>query len=419
MKNVDKNGKIMDRVRLSGSMRRGSFGLLLGLFFLLSAANSFAQSSNRWLFVFNTSAAMRDRTNGMQAVAQDLLTTAMHGTLRPGDTIGIWTYNSELHADEAPLQNWSPNTAPGIAYNTVLFLRQHRYEKSAAFGDVMANMLRVIKMSDVITVVLVSDGSDAVKGTPFDDRIAAFYKTNYGPQKKAHMPIVTVFRGEKGILTTNTLALGQWPAEIPTVPPPVMKSVARQPAPVAPAPAKPVPSLVIIGKKAETTFNVPTDLPDHSGEPPEQFPVAPPPVETTPPVNKTETPAVAAPEPAAALKVEEKPKPAAPVAAATAPATTSTPAPAAVEPARPVQPAESPLATTSDSKEPSAAKTTAPPVEAVAPAPQKEPFSARNIGIVSVVFTLLVSTLLILSARNARRAARASLITRSLDRERE
>src|SRR3569833_2766275 len=133
MKNVDKNGKIMDRVRLSGSMRRGSFGLLLGLFFLLSAAHSFAQSSNRWLFVFNTSAAMRDRANGMQAVAQDLLTTAMHGTLRPGDTIGIRTYTSELHADEAPLQNWFPNTAPGIAYNTVLFLRKHRYKKSTVF----------------------------------------------------------------------------------------------------------------------------------------------------------------------------------------------------------------------------------------------------------------------------------------------
>lgn len=408
MKILDKNDKIMDRARSGGAIRHLWIVICLGLFCLLNAANCFAQSSNRWLFVFNTSAAMRDRAPGVQAVTQDLLTTAMHGTIRAGDTIGIWTYDAALKADEAPLQLWSPKAAPNIADNTLDFLRHHSYDKTAAFGDVMANMLRVIKMSDVITVVLISDGSDPIKGTPFDDRIAAFYKANYSPQKKGRMPIVTVFRGEKGVLTTNTLALAPWPVDIPSVPPPpVITAAAQKPARVETvAPAKPVPSLVIIGKKAETTFNVPTDLPDHSGEPPAQPVATPPPIETAPVIAKVETPATPAPEPVMA-----------PVVAA-APANVPTPTPVAVETPKPVQSAEPQVTPAPESKEPVVAKTPAPPMEASAVSPSRELFSARNIAIVSVVFTLLVCTLLILNARNARRAARSSLITRSLDRER-
>ncbi len=422
MRKMDKNDTIMDRVRLSAVVRHLSLVTLLGLFCLLPAANSFAQSSNRWLFVFNTSAAMRDRTNGMQAVTQDLLNTAMHGNLRAGDTIGIWTYNSELHADEAPLQTWSSNMEPAIAYNTLLFLQQHSFAKSAKFDNVLANMLRVIKISDTITIILFSDGAENIKGTPFDAQLTAFYKANYQSQKKAHLPVVTVLRGEKGVLTTNTLGLALAAADIPQVPPPApVKAMAQKPAPVASPPPKPVPSLVIIGKKAETTFNVPTDLPDHSGEPSVQPPTAPPPTEAAPVVAKTETPAPPAPEPAPAPKVESKPvvattTPSAPVVA------TPSPAPSvAEEPVKTVLAREIsvPHAPATNAPGETVAPATSAPTQIATVTPEKNLFSGRNIGIVSVVFTLLVCTLLILSARNARRAARASLITRSLDRERE
>jgi hypothetical protein len=409
MKNVDSRGTIMDSARVAGAIRPWSFVILFGLVLLISATSTFAQSSsNRWLLVYNTSASMRDRVRGMEAVTQDLLTTAMHGTIRGGDTIGIWTYSTQLHAEEAPLQTWHPETAGDIAQHTLDFLSRHAYQKTAAFNDVLTNMLRVIKSSEVITVILISDGSDAIQGTPFDARVAAFYKANYQEQKKARMPFVTVFRGEKGIITTNTLGLAPWPVEIPVVPVPAPMG-AKAPAPTpAVAPAKPVPSLIVIGKKAETTYNVPADLPDHSGQ---LATAAPAPV-----VPKTETPA---PAPA----VEEKSKPAAaPVISAptmTPPAvaaTTSAPA-AAVEPPKTVQPVEPQVVAIPESNEPPAKVAAAPGAETATVVPERNLFTARNIAIVSVTFTLLVCALLFLSARNARRATRASLITRSLDRD--
>jgi hypothetical protein len=403
MKNVEcRNEGVSRNGGWFRAIRHSLFVLFLGIVCLGFPAKTFAQSSNRWLLVFNTSASMRDRTQAVEAVAVDLLTTAMHGTIRPGDTIGIWTFNTELHADEAPLQTWYPNTAPAIAQNTLAFLHQHPYEKTAVFGDVLTNMLRVIKMSDVITVILISDGTDPIKGTPFDAQISAFYKTNYQAQKKAHMPFVTVFRGDKGNVTSNTMALGQWPANIPDVPPPpVVKAIVQKPVPVAPP--KPVPSLVIIGSKAETTFNPPTDLPEHVDQPTRPAAVEQKPVET-----KAE---VSAPKPEPAPKVEEKPTPVVvPVAAA----------PVASEPAKPVQPA-APVATTAPAtnQTPATVAQSVAPVQTAAVVPERNLLSVRNIAIGSVAFTIFVCVLLLLIARNARNASRASLITRSLDRERK
>jgi hypothetical protein len=112
--------------------------------------------------------------------------------------------------------------------------------------------------------------------------------------------------------------------------------------------------------------------------------------------------------------VEEKPVQA-PVVA-----TTPTPPPVTGEQPKSAEPVEPQAKTPADWNQAPAAKTTVPAqaVETAVAVPPKDLFSVRNIAIVSVTFTLLVCALLLLSVRNARRATRASLITRSLDRER-
>jgi hypothetical protein len=328
---------------------------------------------------------MRDRIKGVEGLTQDLLMTAMHGNLRTGDTIGIWTYDSVLRADEAPLLTWNQEAAELITQHALEFLSHHSYEKDAAFGDVLTNMLRIVKSSDVITVVLVSDGSDPVQGTPFDTQINAFYKKNYRAQRKAHMPVVTVFRGLHGNLTTNTVSLAPWPADIPAVPPPQIAKVIPKP-PEAPKPPPPVvPSLIIIGKKAET--------------------------EPTPPPAKPAEPAVepkaAAPESTNAVKgvAEEKPAP------SVAPK---------VETPKPSSPPEAQATNTSAVGE-TRMNTNPPPatsgVETAATVPSDSLFSARNLAIVSLAFAVIVCGLLIFTARRARSRSQSSLITRSLDRE--
>jgi hypothetical protein len=370
---------------LARAIRHSAFVILLSVACLLFPTKTFAQSSNRWLFVFNTSSAMRDRVDGTERVIQDLLTTAIHGNLRSGDTIGIWTYDSALRADEAPLLTWDPASARPILQHMQMFLSQHHYEKTAAFGNVLTNMLRVINDSDVVTVILISDGNDPISGTPFDAKLTAFYKENYRAQKKAHMPVVTVFRGEHGKLTANTMSLAPWPADIPAVPPPAIAKVAPKP-PEAPKPPPPpvVPPLIIVGKKIET---------------PAQY-TATVAAEEKAAEIKAETPPPA-PEPVVAPKVEENPaSPVTPVV--------ETPKPT-VETQVTNTPAVNAAADSTNqiaSSQPERYSATASTL-----------FSGRNLGIASAAFAVIVCGLLILTARRARSQSQASLITRSLDQE--
>jgi hypothetical protein len=243
-----------------------------------------------------------------------------------------------------------------------------------------------------------------MQGTPFDAQLNTFYKTNYRAQSKAHMPVITVFRGEHGHLTSKTVNLAPWPVDIPTVPVPIVAKAAAPNAAPVPKPAPVVPSLVMIGKKSELVEHPPVDDPAEpaASVPPEPKPVTP----------KAEAPSPA-PEPAPAPKViaEEKTKPAEP------------PPVAASEPAPPVTPPTETLPANVLATNPPAANpvepVVQPAVETAVTVPPHEVLSGRNITIVSVAFAVLVCGLLLLTARNARSSSRASLITRSLDRERK
>src|ERR1043166_2884743 len=108
------NADHTNNVRLHRASK-GSCFLLSVFCFLLFAFGASAQSSNRWLLVVDTSMSMRDRVKGIGEVVGDLLTTGMHGQMRRGDTLGIWTFNDKLHAGEAPLQIWAPENRQLIA----------------------------------------------------------------------------------------------------------------------------------------------------------------------------------------------------------------------------------------------------------------------------------------------------------------
>lgn len=391
---------------------------LVALVSLLLPTLAFAGSPNRWLLIFDTSSSMRNRSKAMEDTMQDLLTTGMHGQIHHGDTIGIWTFNDRLHAGEAPLQIWSPDKAQMIARHTLEYLDALRYGKSANLEEVLTNMYVVVDSSDFITVILFSDGDQLIKGTPFDDEINKQYKDNYRQERKAEMPIVTVFQAKAGNFTTNTVNFGPWPIEIPAVPrPPAPKPVEPQAAP-KPPPPQIGPPIIFDGRKTQSAAPDNTTLP----------------VATN--VAGIATPAVTQPTVTAAA---ETPAATQPTTAQTAPAAdTATPQPATPAPAATPPPAETahnqpeakPAATVApavanESQPPppaasgdiaSRSAVTSPPAETATSVPPPNLLSARNLAIASVAFAAIVCGFLLMAARNARKT-HSSLITRSLDRE--
>ncbi len=224
--------------------------IALTLFLISSAAPLPGQSpakpkqESRFLFVLNTSSGMSRRSENMYNVAGNLVASGFKGEMKNGDTLGVWTYNETLHTGQFPLKKWSIQTRQDTAAALVEFIKQQKFEKRPRFTNVMESLSALTKISDRLTVLILTDGEETISGTPFDNEINASFKLNEADQRKARMPFVVVIRSEKGKFIGHTVNVAPWPVEFPRFTP--------EPEPVVVAPPKPateqqiiVPSLII------------------------------------------------------------------------------------------------------------------------------------------------------------------------------
>lgn len=359
-----------------------------------------ASPSNRYLLIVDTSKSMETRERGMLKVVQELLASGMGGQMKAGDTLGVWTYNTDLYAGRFPLQRWSPETQTAISASLVKFLKGEKFENEAALGRVLTAMGEVVKDSRLITVILVSAGGGIMQGTPFDDRINEFFQRWQDKQKSAKMPYVIVLRARTGEFVDYTLNLPPWPVQMPYLP--TETQVAAAPA-LNTAPATPpqdlipaTPPLTVSRKETkrldapkveEATLSKPAPTAP-AGEPGMQRDPAPPPTKADPVESpKAETPTVKVETPAAApaattnaplaVKVDvPKPEPPAKETAKAEPAPAPPPTPAPEPPPAQV-PSAVPPATIPSAEAPKAETAKAPAekpaAEAAVPAPAPAP----------------------------------------------
>jgi len=218
-------------------------------------------SSNRWLIVVDTSLSMDSCQQATLDSVQAMLLSGMNGQLRPGDTIGIWTFNETLTKGRFPLQLWHPEVTQTIASRAAQFLKTQKNEKSTRFECLVPDINRLVTNSDILTVILLTDGDTRINGTPFDATVNATFKKDFHTQKKAHAPFIVAFRSEGGKMTGITLTPAPWLATFPSLPPAPAPVVAQEePAPAVapmpePAPAA-VPSIIMSGNKSESTNDV-------------------------------------------------------------------------------------------------------------------------------------------------------------------
>ncbi|MBE0543450.1 MAG: VWA domain-containing protein [Verrucomicrobia bacterium] len=446
----------------------------------LFAAARIAEPPGRYLLIVDTSFSMRRSAENMQNVVGNLVASGMNAELRPGDTIGLWTFNDELHAGNFPLQRWTPQTRQRVATGVVEFLQRQPYERKTQYDKVLGPMGRVIKDSDKITVVLITDGEEKFSGTPFDEQINAAYKLNISEQRRRRLPFVTVLRAQAGQFIGWKVNTPPWPVEFPEFPAKPVAVAPDSPPPVADV--KPVPPPVVVttptnaiaGETAVTEAKsisepvpgVPVELPQPDPPAPQPtLPAEPPAPHTTliaqPPPGvpedslKTESPPFPKPEPPPKTELPPTPsvppvvslppdsepatvlppKPAEPVQIAkvertpdpTTPAPVITaPPPAAPTPdalpmveAKPAEPAAGPVAmpTTRPPAGDSPALTEVPLVQTAVATSADSWFNRSSVIIAGVVLMLVALGLLFAFMRRTRATPKVSLITRSMDRE--
>jgi hypothetical protein len=347
----------------------------------------------RWLLVVDTSASMAQRAQALEGVLGELLLSGIDGQIKAGDQLGIWTYNQELSAGIAPMQNWIPARSNIIAGRSSRFIGRQKYENQPHIEKVIPELNRIMKESRQLTVLIFSDGAQDIVGTPFDAAINAAYAKQRSDLARTRMPLVTVLRAERGKFIGQNVSFAPWPIEFPPFPP--------EPKPIeTPKPA--MKSIVISGGPKETvpatnsftvstTPNATTNVPVAEVKPVPLVPVEPAPiVEPVVPAPLLETNSTSAAKPVEMGRVEvPQPMP-------------DEPAPSEVE-----QPVPAPVA--------------------VAPAPVSASEPGRTgalstqkwliiLGMGCMWVAIVIALVLV---RRSRHAHAASLITRSFDRNQQ
>jgi hypothetical protein len=327
--------------------------------------------SNRWLFIVETSKGMKPRAEAAENLAARLIASGAAGQMRPDDTLGLWTFNEELHSGEFPLQDWTPQSSQTTARRAFEFLKAQPFEKEARLAKVLSEMKDVVAGSEFITVILITEGTTKIQGTPFDEKINATYAEWQEQQRKASMPFVTVLRAQGGHFTNYVVNMPPFQLEMPPLPNEILHPKVPEPKIVEPTkPPVVVPPLIISGRKPE-----PVPPPQ---EAPAEMPTNVAPVVQKPVDVVTNAPVVVSHPPAEAGK-------------SFAPAIESESPTNAFAPAVPKLPEAKPT-----------------------PAPTAE---HKWIFIAAIAGALIGAAALFVAVRRGRRSSHVSLITRSLDRE--
>ncbi len=252
----------------------------LCLFIAALPAGADTSPSDRFLLIVNTSSAMQRRAQNLQTVLSNLFASAFEGEIKPGDTIGLWTYNETLQAGKFPLQIWPKTNGQQVASAVLQFLKKQRFEKRDNFASVVEALPSVVKNSRCITIILCTDGENPIAGTPFDKQVNSAFDLNAPVQRKARMPFITIMRFDSGKPIGVIVNMPPWPVEFPKFPTPSISDTlpatntpSNSPVVVAPLIISNPPPPVV--KEVLVVTNQPNALPPAAVNPPTNEPARP------------------------------------------------------------------------------------------------------------------------------------------------
>ena len=238
---------------------RQKIGWAIAVLLLLAVGAQAEPQERRWLFVFNTSSAMKKRLPAVETEIKTLLLASTNSMFAKGDSLGIWTFDDKLHLGDFPLTTWAPERSPLLISNLTTFVRKQRFAGSGKLDALQPTLNRVIEDSERLTVVIFCDGAEEIHWTPYDQGINDALKQALAERKKTLQPFVVLLRTQTGKYVGATVTLPPLAVNAPPFPllPREQKRVVTNLPPVV-APVVPkvtAPSLIIVGTHVSTNQN--------------------------------------------------------------------------------------------------------------------------------------------------------------------
>jgi hypothetical protein len=201
--------------------------------------------SQRLVFVVDTSFSMARLEAPLRQTIFDLVSSGAQGYMRPGDIYEIWTFNEQVYKSRFPPMAWDPLLDRALANGAVKFLKSQRFEKQTRLDKLWSELSQAAENTDDLMVLLLSDGDESLRGSPFDNRINAIYTQRFSELRRARKPFVTVLTARGGEFVAFTVAAAGERIDFDVLAQQIIQSSRPSLVRTMPAPAiSPIPSLV-------------------------------------------------------------------------------------------------------------------------------------------------------------------------------
>ena len=251
------------------SGQRGLISSMLVLAFLLCFQTAFAAgapqivSSNRYLFIIDGSASMKPFEKTARDTLFDLVYSGVRGRMTNGDTYGVWIAG-EQNDTSFPMEMWKSKHAVESAARAALHVKTRGFKGRARLDLAFADVVRVVKNVEDLTIVLISNGETPISGTPFDAEINQKFRELAPSMKRAKVTLNTALVAQDADFVAWAANTPDFAIEVPYVvskpkkpkAEPIANTAAPSNAPAAATPEiKPAitPAAVVVQKPRSTT----------------------------------------------------------------------------------------------------------------------------------------------------------------------
>ena len=152
---------------------------------------------NRYLFIVDTCSSMKRLATPLRSALFELIENGLEGRMKGGDTYGVWTCSDQVVTD-FPMQVWNEKERLILAYRASEFIKKQRLAKPGRLDPAVSGLLTIVNSVKDVTALILTDGEDPVKGTPYDLEINAAVKNVAAAMHRDKKPVVVALVAQGG-----------------------------------------------------------------------------------------------------------------------------------------------------------------------------------------------------------------------------
>ena len=170
-----------------------------------------------FLFVVDTSFSMAPKKETLRNTAYDLVYSGIGGEMKQGDLFSFWTFNENIDTQQFAPTEWNPSQRQALANRAYAFLKDQPFQKISRFDKALGEILRATEEVS-LTIVILSDGLEFMRRTPFDLELNTAYATRSAELRRIEKPFITVLQSTHGLVVGWSVAAVGEPVRIPPLP---------------------------------------------------------------------------------------------------------------------------------------------------------------------------------------------------------